>query len=127
MATFDRRRVRAVWVASLLLLIGLVGGPPGTSGTAPAHPGDRALPVAAAIAVPIGPTDATAVRMDGRGLAAASWLPGQPGGYALAAGLAALVLGQLIWWRRVERGSARPRGQVTGCTARAPPPSRIPE
>ncbi|MCL9793875.1 hypothetical protein [Frankia sp. AgKG'84/4] len=126
MTTFDRRRVRAVWVASLLLLIGLVGGPPGTNGTAPAHPGDRALPVAVAIAVPIGATEATAVRIDGRGVAAASLLPGQPGGYALAVGLAALVLGQLIWWRRVERGSGQPCGQVTGCAARAPPPSRTP-
>ncbi|SNQ46851.1 conserved hypothetical protein [Frankia canadensis] len=122
MAISAHRRVRPVWVATLLLLIGLVGGPPGAGGQGATHLVERALPAAVAAVAPVGPAESASVRPDARTLLAGSWSPTQPGPFALAATAAALALPLVARRRRITRRAGRPGEEGRFQAARGPPP-----
>ncbi|WP_041939024.1 MULTISPECIES: hypothetical protein [Frankia] len=124
MATLEHRRLRAAWVAPLLLLTGLltsgVGGRP-----AGLQAAERALPAVTAVAVPVGPAETTSPRQDARALVTGPWSAGHPSTFVLAAAAVALALPRFGRWRRTMRRSGRPDGPAERRTARGPPrPSR---
>ncbi|EIV93398.1 hypothetical protein [Frankia sp. QA3] len=123
MTTLPRRRLRAGWVASLLLLIGLVGASGGAGGRAAGlHVVEGALPTATAFAVPVGSDETTTPRPDARTLLAGPWSPGHPTAFVLASGAVALVLPLLVRWRRPARRAGRADACAGALAARGPPP-----
>ncbi|WP_163548609.1 hypothetical protein [Candidatus Frankia nodulisporulans] len=125
------RRPGAIGMAFVLLLIGLLGGPPGTGARqqAPgfgervaAAPGtQRGGADVAAVVGAVRSVEATAVRLDARGRAATPWPAGQPVGYALAAAVAGLTLALSRRSRRRSWAAGRRRVVVGGWAARGPP------
>ncbi len=109
-------------MASLLLLIGLVGA----SGGVGERPADLqmvggALPAVTAFTVPVGSGETTAPRPDARTMLAGPWPPGHSTAFVLAAGAVALGLSLLVRWRRPVGRVARPGASAGALAARGPP------
>ncbi len=119
-ATLEHRRLRAAWVATLLLLTGLlacgVGGRPAGMQAA-----ERALPAVTAVAAPVGPAETTTPRQDARALVTGPWSSGHPTTFVLAAAAVALALPRFGRWWRTTRRSSHPDGPAGLHTARGPP------
>jgi hypothetical protein len=133
MATVEHRRLRAAWVATLLLLMGLlasgIDGRP--AGLQAAERAVSALPAVTTVAGPADPVGTTIPRQDARALvpgswSPGSWSPGHPTTFVLAAAAVALALPRFgRWWRTTRRGS-RPDSPAEHQTARGPPPPARP-
>ncbi|WP_261571237.1 hypothetical protein [Frankia gtarii] len=122
MVTLPRRRLHAGWVASLLLLIGLVGASGGVGG----RPADLQvvgglLPTVTAFTVPAGSGETTTPRPNARTLLAGPWSPGHSTAFVLASGAATLGLSLFVRWRRPARGAGRPDACAGALAARGPP------
>ncbi|KQC36403.1 hypothetical protein [Frankia sp. ACN1ag] len=126
MATLQHRRLRAAWVALLLLGLIAASGVGGVGGRpARLQAAERALPAVTAVAVSIGPGETTTPRQDARILVTGPWSPGHPTTFVLAAAAVALALPRFGRWRCMAHRGRRCDGPAEHQAARGPPrPSR---
>ncbi|MCM3922573.1 hypothetical protein ND748_13005, partial [Frankia sp. AiPs1] len=106
MTARQHRRLRAAWVAMLLLaaFIAVGVGADGVGGRPHLQVAERVLPAVTAVAVPVGPGETTTPRQDARTLVPGPWSPGHPTIFVLAAAVALALPGFGRWRCVAHRG-----------------------